>query len=248
MKNFSVIIIIFFLSLSAFAQNSAGDASSVEPRQLIDVPTAGMLKRGSFAMDIDFFQQGGATIALNAGALDRLNFGISYGGTGIIGNGTAKMQPLPRIFDESTAMPAIALGFDSQGKEIYVDSTERYTIKSRGVFAVASKNYSFFGNLSVHGGLNWSMERKDDDSDLNFFVGVEKTLGQEISFFFEYDFGLNDNGPRSLGRDRGYMNSGVRWSFGNGFTLGFDVKNVIQNQNVVTIGNRTLKVEWVRTM
>lgn len=238
----------------AFSQNSAGDASTIEPRQLIDIPTAGMLKRGSFSLDVDFFQQGGMTMSMAAGALDRLMFGISYGGTGVIGSGSAVMQPLPgvmlkyRIIDESMALPAIAVGFESQGKESYIDSTQRFTIKSRGVFAAASKNYSFLGNLSIHGGMNWSMERKDDDSDLDFFVGIEKTIGPEISLFWEYDFALNDNGPRSLGRGNGYMNAGVRWSFGNGFALGFDLKNVVKNQEYVTIGNRTLKVEWVRTL
>ena len=105
------------------AQNSAGDAANIEPRYTIDTPTAGLLKRGAFAMDVDFFQNGGMTVGLEAGALDRLNFGISYGGSGIIGDGNISMQKLPgvnvkfRLFDETMAMPAIALGFDSQGKE-----------------------------------------------------------------------------------------------------------------------------------
>ena len=135
------------------AQNSAGDEANIEPRYIIDTPTAGLLKRGAFAMDVDFFQEGGMTVGLTAGALDRLNFGILYGGTGIIGDGDIAMQKLPgvnvkfRLFDETMVMPAVALGFDSQGKEPYIDSMQRFTIKSRGFYAAASKNYSIHGKF-----------------------------------------------------------------------------------------------------
>jgi hypothetical protein len=163
------------------------------------------------------------------------------------------MQKLPginvkfRLFDETMAMPAIALGFDSQGKESYIDSTDRFTIKSRGFFAAASKNYSFAGNLSFHGGMNYSLETKDGDKDMDFFVGAEKSLGSDISLLCEYDFGLNDN-IGVVGKGKGYLNAGMRWSWGNGFTLGFDLKNLVKNQDQVTVGNRTIKVEYVRTM
>lgn len=249
------LLIVVLMTATMRAQTTAGDGSSVEPRQLIDIPTAGLLGRGAFGMDIDFFQNGGVGMALSAGALDRLSFGISYSGTGVIGNESPMMQKLPgvnikfRLFDESRTMPAISIGFDSQGKEAYIDSTERFTIKSRGVYIAASRNYSMLGNFSIHGGVNLSMERGDGDKDLDMFVGVEKSLGKDISLMGEYDFGFNDNGARSLGQGKGYLNFGIRWSFGNGFTLGFDVKNVFRNQeNDVTIGNRTMKVEYVRTL
>ena len=235
------------------AQITAGDEANIEPRYIIDTPTAGLLKRGAFAMDVDFFQNGGMTVGLSAGALDRLSFGISYGGSGIIGNGNIAMQKLPginvkfRMFDETMAMPAIALGFDSQGKEDYIDSTDRFTIKSRGFFAAASKNYSIAGNLSVHGGMNYSLENKDGNKNVDFFVGAEKSLGSDISLLGEYDFGLNDNNG-AVGKGKGYLNAGMRWSWGNGFTLGFDLKDLVKNQNHVVVGNRTIKVEYVRTI
>ncbi len=249
----TLLLSVLFYSITP-AQTSAGDASTLEPRQLIDIPTAGMLNRGSFAFDADFFQNGGLGVALSAGALDRLSFGISYSGTGIIGNSSVKMQKLPcvnikfRMIDESVAFPAIAIGFDSQGKEAYLDSTERFAIKSRGIFAVASKNYAVFGNFSIHGGVNMSMERNDGDKDMDIFLGAEKSLGRDISLVGEYDFAFNDNNNRAIGRNRGYFNLGMRWSFGGGFTLGFDLKNMFKNQdNIVTIGNRTMKLEYVRS-
>ncbi len=253
MKVLALIAIMFFAVSPAFGQNSAGDAANIEPRFLIDTPTAGLLKRGAFSLESNFFQDGGLTFGLYAGALDRLTFGISYGGVGIIGKGNTTMQKLPgvmvkyRLFDESESMPAVAFGFDSQGKETYLDSLERFTIKSRGIFIAASKNYSFLGYLSFHGGVNWSMEKSDGDKDMNVYWGVEKSLGQEISLMAEYDFAFNDSHGRALGQGKGYLNTGIRWSLANGLTLGFDLKNMAKNQQNVTFANRTLKVEYVRT-
>ena len=255
MNRTSMLVVLTMLTtLPLMSQNTAGDEATIEPRQVIDSPTAGLLKRGAFGMDVDFFQEGGVGVALSAGALDRLNFGLSYGGTQILGHEKVTMQKLPginikyRFIDESTFLPAIAIGFDTQGKESYIDSTERFTIKSKGLFVAASKNYKFFGNLSLHGGVNKSMETGDGDKDLDVFVGAEKSFGPDISFLFEYDFGFNDNAPSSVGKGRGYMNAGMRWSFGNGFTLGFDLKNLAKNQDQVSVGNRLIKIEYVRTL
>ncbi len=249
----SILASILLCAAFVSAQNSAGDAANIEPRYIIDTPTAGLLKRGAFSLESNFFQDGGLMFGLYAGALDRLTFGISYGGVGVIGKGAVTMQKLPgvmikyRLFDESQAMPAIAFGFDSQGKETYIDSLERFTIKSRGIFITASKNYSMLGFLSFHGGVNWSMEKKDGDKDMNAFFGIEKSIGQELSLLAEYDFGFNDSHARAIGEGKGYLNAGLRWALANGLTLGFDLKNIVKNQKNVTFANRTLKVEYVRT-
>jgi hypothetical protein len=144
-------------------------------------------------------------------------------------------------------MPALAIGFDSQGKEPYLsaDSLKRYTIKSPGVYVVASKNYAFLGNLSMHGGLNKSLETEDGDGDLNMFVGVEKSLSNDISIMLEYDFGVNDNHGNALGKGNGYLNFGFRWSWGKGFVVGFNLKNITKNQDNVNVGNRTLQIDYI---
>jgi hypothetical protein len=251
MKKLILLMLVVFSS--GIAQQSAGDASNVEPRYLIDIPTAGILKRGSVAFDGNFFQDGGVMFGIYVGALEKLTIGVSYGGVGVIGKSPASMQPLPgvmvkyRIIDESSALPAIAFGFDSQGKETYIDSLERFTIKSRGIFIAGSKNYSLLGYLSFHGGVNWSMERKDDDKDMDAYLGIEKSIGSEISLLTEYDFAFNDNSPNSIGQGKGYLNAGIRWSLSAGLTLGFDLKNIVQNQDKVSFANRTIKVEYNRS-
>ncbi len=247
------LVVLAFISLQlAHAQGSAGSDGAIEPRYLIDLPTAGMLPQRTLALDLDFYQQGGLLAGMSVGVFDRLLLGVSFGGTQLIGAGSPQWNATPgfevkaRIIEESIVLPAIALGFDSQGKETYIDKLSRYTIKSMGFYAVASKNYQAMGFLSFHGGINYSLERADGDSDPNFFAGIEKTLGPFISVLAEYNLGMNDSNKDALGRGRGYLNAGIRGSLGNGFTIGFNLKDIIRNQQDISIGNRTLKCEFVR--
>jgi hypothetical protein len=244
------LLIGFLLESRAQTIGTAGDMSTLEPTMIIDKPTAGMLRRADYHITANFFQRGGVLAGVSVGLFDRFSFGISYGGTGIIGPDKIEMNPLPgvraklRIVQETTMMPAIAIGFDSQGKEPYLDSLKRYTIKSTGFYAVASKNYEMLGHLSLHGGFNYSLENKDGDKDLNLFVGAEKSLGDILSLLVEYDFAVNDN-TQSVGQGHGYFNLGFRLSAGEGLVIGFDLKNMTKNQRNITIANRVLQIEYV---
>lgn len=238
----------------AVAQGSSGEKAAFEPRYVIDLPTAGMLPHSTLSTDLDFYHGGGLLVGVSFGLFDRLDAGLSYGGVGIIGTESPSWNNSPgfhikiRLLEESVAFPAIALGFDSQGKEEYVDSPGRYVIKSRGIYAVASKNYEAMGDLSLHGGVSYSLERGDDDTDPDVFVGIEKTIGPVISAVGEYDLALNDTNEDALGRGRGYLNVGLRASLGRGLTLGLNLKDLLRNQQTVSVGNRTITVEFVQPL
>ncbi len=240
------------LPAPVYAQGSAGTSGKIEPRYLIDTPTAGMLARGSFALDVDFYQEGGVLLGLTAGILDRLSFGISYGGSQLIGGEKPDLNEAPgvnlkiRLIEENIALPAIAIGFDSQGKDGYLKELRRYRIKSPGVFAVVSKNYSVAGFLSIHGGANYSLEVSDGDRDPNVFAGIEKTVGPVVSVMVEYNLASNDSNHRAVGRGRGYLDTGIRWSVGAGFTLGVNFKDLTQNGGSLNVANRTVHIEYVR--
>jgi len=235
------------------AQSYAGDQSNVEPTKLIDKPTAGLLQRGSYSVSANFYQSGGMLVGIMVGIFEPFTFGISYGGTDIIGQNKIDMNPLPgvnaklRLVSEGTILPAFALGFDSQGKEPYhsADSLKRYTIKSPGIYLAASKNYAILGNLSLHAGLNRSLETDDGDSDMSAYIGIEKSLSSDISIMLEYDFAANDNHGNALGKGYGYFNFGFRWSWGKGLVVGFDLKNITKNQDYVNVGNRTLQIDYI---
>ena len=237
---------------SGAGQGSAGTGATIEPRYLVDVPTAGIIPGGNLSLDMDFYESGGLLLAASVGAFDRMLFGISYGGVGIIGSDRPTWNPSPafvvklRLIDETVPLPAIALGFDSQGKETYLAEFSRYTIKSPGFYAVVSKNYSAAGYLGVHGGINYSLERADGDRDPNLFAGIEKSIGPIISVVGEYNLGANDSNHDARGRGRGYLNLGLHVSMGKGFTIGIHLKDLLRNQQDVTIGNRTLQLEYVQ--
>ncbi|HMD14014.1 MAG TPA: hypothetical protein VKI62_05270 [Bacteroidota bacterium] len=251
-----IILFCSFFLVSEYlrAQGSAGSESTIEPRYLIDLPTAGIIPHGNLALDMEFYQEDGVLSTLSIGAFNRLVFGVSFGGSHIIGtekpawNSTPGFAARLRLIEETIVLPAIAVGFDSQGKGAYIDQLSRYTIKSLGFYAVASKNYKVMGFLSLHGGVNYSLERADGNESPNFFAGIEKTLGPFISCFGEYDLGSNDNNGDALGRGRGYANLGFRISVGKGFSLGMNLKDIIQNQQEISIGNRTLMLEYVQAM
>lgn len=232
---------------TGFSQGSAGTEGGAEPRYLVDIPTAGMLGKGSLALDVDFFREGGVLLGVSYAFLGRFSLGVSYGGSQLIGDDKAIFNPVPglnariRPFEEGATLPAILLGFDSQGKEGYNKELDRYTIRSKGLFAVASKNFDFAGFLSIHGGVNYSLEGNKDERGVDFFAGIEKTIGPTISVVLEFD------GDRNK-KSSGYLNVGFRWSVGGGFTLGVDLKDLTKNDEKVTIGNRSVKIEFLRVL
>jgi len=242
-----LIIILLFSATAVYGQ----DLSIVEPISLIDTPTAGTLLRGSFKSEIRAYTKGGLLGGIDVGIADRLMFGISYGGTNLIGEGEIDWNPQPgvnlryRLFEEDLTIPALVLGYDSQGYGVFVDSTERYSEKSRGLFVSASKNFAFLGTIGVHGGVNYSFENNDGDKDLNLFFGFDKSINPELLLVAEYDFALNDNDSRSLGAGNGYLNMGIKWIFAGKMNIDFFLKNLLENKNNHLHMSREIRISYV---
>ena len=249
----TLLMFLCLISPLARSQGSVGSNADIESRTLIDLPTAGIIPHGSIAADLDFYQHGGLLAGVTVGAFNRLTVGVSYGGTNLIGEDSPAWNNMPgfnirvRIIDETVFLPAIAVGFNSQGKEEYIDSLNRYSIKSLGLYAIGSKNYRVWGFFSWHGGINYSFERADGDDDINIFSGVEKTVGPFASLIMEYNLGINDSNSDALGRGRGYLNIGICFSLGSGLTLGMNFKDILKNQQDISIGHRTIQLEYVKS-
>ena len=247
----ALFLLILLWCMPLRAQGSAGTDATLESRNLIDLPTAGIIPASAFAIDVEFFQQGGFLTGVSIGALDRMMFGISYGGTHLVGGGDVQWNDLPgfqfrlRVTQESIGFPAIAIGINTQGKDPYVEDPGRYTIKSMGAYLVGSKNYDCFGYLAIHAGLNYSFEHADGDKDINLFASAEKTLGPFLSILGEYDLSSNDNSGDAFGKGRGYLNLGARVSFGFGVSLSFALKDLLHNGLAETAGNRVIQLEFV---
>jgi hypothetical protein len=255
MKRKIASLVIFFITTIVFAQGSGGTNAKYEYRSLIDLPTAGVMTKGYSGISMDVMPNGVVISKIEVGIYDGFSFGISYGGSNIIGTGQIEWYKLPginvraRIMDETILLPAVTFGFDSQGKGDYNSDLQRYQIKSPGFFAAGSKNFELLGYFSVHGVINYTLEREDGDKDLNFGVGFEKTVGGKVSIVGEYDFAINDNTGRALGKGNGYLNLGARWSIGDGLTLGLNLRDLLENKRFVSNhADRGIFVEYVKSV
>lgn len=256
MKNLSFIFLILlsFVNLS-FAQGTAGDKAKYEYRYLIDMPTAGIMDRGVVGVNTELLPFGTVIAKIEAGIFDNISIGLSYGGSNIIGSGDPDWYPFPpgvnfrfRLMDETILTPSITLGFDTQGKGEYFNDQKRFAIKAPGIFAAASKNFALLGYLSLHGTVNYSpLENKDGDNFVNLMFGAEKTLGSAFSVLLEYNLALNDNSTDIYGEGKGYLNFGVRWSIADGVTVGFDLRDLLENRKWnANSADRALMIEFTQ--
>ena len=58
----------------------------------------------------------------------------------------------------------------------------------------------------------------------------------------EYDLGLNDNADGSDRREKGYLNLGIRWSFGEQLHLELDMKDILKNVKGTNNFSRELRI------
>jgi hypothetical protein len=185
-----------------------------------------------------------------------------------------------RLLEESLMAPALAIGFDSQGygkhfddrvcpqekecdegETCYKDAEcaqedleeDRYLVKSRGIFAVASKNWDLLGPFSLHGGISYSLEN-GLDNDLTVFIGVIKSFSDFLDVRAEYDFATNDNDSEwQIAEDRGYLNASLVWHVSENLSLGFEVRDIatkkrsgIRKENSTSSGE-VIRLDDLRT-
>jgi hypothetical protein len=148
-----------------------------------------------------------------------------------------------RVIEENQALPALVLGYETQGYGAY--RAGRYQIKSKGVFLAASKNYTGpLGQFGVHGGLNLSRENSDKDGDLSGWVGLDKSINAELGLVAEYDLATNDNDLSVFRSGKGYLNLGAHWSVVPELSLSLLLKNFLGNGEDEADMSRELAVRY----
>ena len=236
------ILTTVFLIAMLTPGHAAGEG--IQPVQLVTRPTAGSLPSKTVLLGTQLFDGGGVTQTVSVGLTSLLDVGVSYSGAAVVGSRPVTWQPhigghiRVRIIEESMNAPAIAIGFDSQGDGRFIRDSglNRFRTKSPGAYLAVSRNYLFLGDLGVHGGVNWSLEDGDGDRDPSFWAGLDKSVGNYLSFITEYDFATNDNESSEMAADRGYLNAGIACMFLNGFTIEVDLKNILRNPRRDTDG------------
>jgi len=243
-------VIVLLIIILFFSNPLGAQQGSLYLDILIDNPTAKILESGQIQTQLRMYADGGLLSTLSVGITNRFFIGISYGGENIIGSGDVNMNPLPCVrtgyllFREQYLTPAILLGFNSQGYGSYNKDKERYLIKSKGLYAVASKNTSFLGGLGIHCGVNWSLENNDDSSP-NLFAGCHKWINPEFLILAEYDLGLDDDTGEALGSGKGYLNCGIRWNFSQHIFFEFDWRNILENSKELPGSSREIKMYYL---
>ncbi|MBN2414406.1 hypothetical protein JXO52_01115 [bacterium] len=245
MKRIGIVLTGIVLLL---AGGAAAQPGMLTIGELVDLPVAHPLPAGDIDLSLRMYPRGGLLASVMVGLSDRFSLGASYGGENIIGAGRANFNPQPCVhvrylfFRERSLFPAISIGFDSQGFGGYIRELKRYAVKSRGFYAVVSKNTSFLGGLGMHAGVSYSVEDEDGDTDPDLFFGAHKHINEELVILAEYDTAINDNSDNAIGSGKGYLNCALRWSFAQRLFVEFAWKNILENNETVVGSSREIKL------
>ncbi len=228
------------------AQGTAGTSAEAEPRVLVTMPTAGLLIRNQYAAEVQAFPGDGIRARLQVGLWNRLLLGLSYSGSAVVGADPPRWQGPPgatariRLLDESLRLPAVVLGFDSQGTGAW--AADRFAVRSPGAFVAASKNFALLGFLGVHGGAGYSLE--PDAKHVNGWLGIEQTLGPLASVLAEYNLAADDRTGRSGALDAGDLNLAARLSLG-ALTAELSLLDITGNRPGRPSSSRLIRIEYV---
>ena len=253
---------LFAMPGTAQAQGAAGTGAEYETQKIITMPTAGIIEKGKYSVDVNVFAPGGTAIDFNAGVLKNFSIGVAFSGSGIIGATAMRFQSMPgfslkfRIIDEEKSLPAISLGFTSQGsgywykgKTIKLDSAgdnvefgKRFQVMSPGFYVAASKSFNWaLGCFVAHGGVNYSIEPNEDNKSINAYLGMEQTIGSRIAINGEYNFNLDErdydytsytDGTRyRYMKQIGTLSAAFRYSISKGVTVSLEFHDILRNRN-----------------
>ncbi len=212
---------------------ATGACTAAADPYIIDSHTAMVPAHGEVRLGISAGPEGAVLTSASIGIVDRLMVGISYGMSEVLGRGSLEPYPRPGLqihallIDEPN-LPAIGLGFDSQGHGQWLDDFQRYERRSPGVYAVLTQNLlvtSYELQSSVSGGVNYSIE--PNRQGIDFFMGATQSLGRGFSVLLDYDFALDD--AAGVDANRGYLDMGFQFRFGSGSNVRFLLRDLLGN-------------------
>ena len=172
-------LLVFLIIAFSFSQENHPHP----PLELVTIPTAGTLPRGSFTFESLLAKDGGIIPRVAIGFTDNFALGVSFGIQKFIGdeeflvNRTKpEVQIKYRIFEETTDMPAIVYGIDTQGRGSYLETR---IVKST-ITSYADENS---GNYEI-GDL--VVEEIISEIDVNRYE--QKAWGMYLSLSKNYNF------------------------------------------------------------
>jgi len=238
----------------------ANDNYFYKPTNIINYPTASILRGGDLSASLRMFEQGGVLGRLSVGISDRIMFGVSYGGLHIIGreqqidwNSVPGIHFVYRLIEENLRYPAMVVGFDSQGYGPYFPEKKndpdynenypgRYYFKSRGFYCVVSKGYASLISVGLHAGVSYSLEYSSESKKRapTLFLATDMHLSRNLGILFEYDFATDD--PNKY--PRGLLNTGFRWAFSPNMFFEFNFQNILKSGTGESDVRRILRLTY----
>ncbi len=217
----------------------------------ISAPTANVPEKGEYNFTTKFYGQNSFRIGANIGLFERLMLGFSYGASEFVGsedfdwNDHVDFKAKFQILKETVNIPGLSIGFDSEGHGIWNDDLSRYAIKSKGFYAVIGKKDIFLRGFEIQAGANKSMEDDDGDKDINAFIGLSQSIGEDLKFSLEYDCAFNDNSDEPtneldrLGEGRGYLNFSAGWYIIPELQFKFTLHDMMNNSPELNNGDNS---------
>ncbi len=250
MKSLIIILLLTF-SLNCYCQGTAGNAAAFETRDIVDMPTAGVIPKGDYAVDLVYFDGGGLAFTFNYALWRNFNIGAALSAQNFVGSGEITLQNIPaillkyRFVNETIEVPAFAIGLSTRGTGTYSNSSNRYAVSSPGVFLALSKNFRWdLGSLATHAGFNYSFENVTDDFFINYYAGIEQSIGNRVAVNAEYNAGAFEWKVGKT-KGKGFLNASLRYSLGYGFTLQFQFRDLLNNFKNSDKITRYFGIEWI---
>ncbi len=255
MSRFTIISKFLFLfafyNINAQSPGKAGTNPRYETDFIVDLPTAGVIPVNNATGTINFLPLDAIYFDAYYAPFKSFVIGMSFGGTGIIGTATPKLQKLPgltikyRIFDETMNIPATAIGFRSQGGGNYISHIERFYAHSPGFFMAFSKSFVWdVGELAFHSGINYSLEPAANAQSPDAYFGFEQSLSKISAFNIEYDFTL-DEAVRYINH-RGRLNCAIRFSVVDGVTMGLILRDITKSMKAQNGRSRQFFIDFIK--
>jgi len=212
------------------------DAGVTEPIYMIESPTAGILSHGEYHIQGRIGPESSVLLAFRVGIKNRVHIGVSFGMQQLFSYEQVELNDRPgilfrvRILEEDDRRPGLGIGFSSQGTGFWSDEFERYDRKSKGFYAVISRNWKIpVGHFSLHGGLNYTLENEDVDH-LNAFASADWEAVAGLEFILDFDGAFNDNlDDGRYGGGGVYIDGGIRVTYGEKLQMMLIFKDLTRN-------------------
>ncbi|MGB9720806.1 MAG: hypothetical protein ACPL28_04915 [bacterium] len=208
---------------------------------LIDQPDVDFLQHGNYCAQLRFGPLGEIIGYAHIGLWDRLSFGLSYGASNLIGAGNPEFYKQPGIqarillVEQNIMVPGVVLGFDNQGYGEYDSS--RYDIMSKGLYCEIGEVFDYPGlMIAPEIGINYSFEQ---DGRVDMFGGIMFEFG---STRIMVDYSPNFYDTRD--NNKGYLNTGVRFTFYEQIFFEFALRDLLDNSNKNQQLNRMIKIGY----